>query len=59
MSDDKAVTLRMPVRLWDAMAAVAEQERRSTTAQIVKALEEWLDERQPSLKGAETLEGGK
>ena len=46
MSDDKAVTLRMPVRLWDAMAAVAEQERRSTTAQIVKALEEWLDERQ-------------
>ena len=42
---EKAVSIRLPEGVWNSLAAIAAEERRSTSAQLVKALEEWIDAR--------------
>ena len=42
---EKAVSIRLPEGVWNSLAAIAAEERRSTSAQLVKALEEWIESR--------------
>ena len=44
-ASEKAVSIRLPEGVWNSLAAIAAEERRSTSAQLVKALEKWIDAR--------------
>lgn len=44
-SELTTVSLRLPAKIWAQISTIAAEERRSGSAQVIRALEEWLDAR--------------
>jgi hypothetical protein len=45
-TDTRVVTLRMPIRLYERLAALAEKDRRSLNAEVLVILDEQMAERE-------------
>jgi predicted transcriptional regulator len=52
-----AIMLRVPPELGARLQAVAERERRSVTAQVVYALEQWLAQDERAQRAQQAQEG--